>query len=584
MTDKKIQIKIDNQTYELSSQNDINLSNAKPDNIFLKVFKEIYDTSGDGVINRGKEAGVFMYDMANILGADDTFVPEHLEKYLENMTDSDDISLKQAFSEFLKSVLPQKNNKENLSDKWIVQNNQSMDSISKMVLNQTKPDFKYEDVLKMNEQLKSLNKDKLDGTKNGFLVGSEITLPEAVDTSKEKVSENPVYDYVWWTQTKRVKDEVQKYNLIDTPIDSELFNDAKGIVRDFLKEYGVLKSSSMEYLLLAPHFDSSEETNNNIGAIRENYLDNSKKVSIDKISSLVKLYKAANCGECAELVSKMIFDKYKDKYEFSDITFASEPYDDLKTHVAVLMKSKETGEEYVVDTWIDPKKGAIFKKDDWEKMLQKVYDVEKSEINTDSSTYDMLEEEREFWENAPSLAKQYADIDFNSPDDFCVSVYYGLVDGKTYSEDVMKLFRKYGEGYDSLYNENKGFYDKREVVKEQISPDAARDVQQFGQMVYAGIVIEHKQYSDEIRELFKTYCSNEYQRSVKAKEIQSLKDFIVKEFKKDDVEEALIWPDYFLDCIYVGLRNGKTYSPELMELFNKYGGYRVDILENLKDK
>ena len=148
----------------------------------------------------------------------------------------------------------------------------------------------------------------------------------------------------------------------------------------------------------------------------------------------------------------------------------------------------------------------------------------------------------------------------------------------------MKLFRKYGEGYDSLYNENKGFYDKREVVKEQISPDAARDVQQFGQMVYAGIVIEHKQYSDEIRELFKTYCSNEYQRSVKAKEIQSLKDFIVKEFKKDDVEEALIWPEYFLDCIYVGLRYGKTYSPELMQIFNKYGGYRVDILENLKDK
>ena len=584
MTDKKIQIKINNQTYEINPQNDINLSNAKPDNIFLKVFKEIYDISGDGVINKGKEASVFMYDMANILGADDSFVPENLEKYLENMTDSDDISLKKEFNEFLQSVLPKKANKDKLSDKWIVQNNQSLDSISQMILKQTKSDFKYEDVLKMNEQLKSLNKDKLDGSKSGFLVGSEIKLPVSIDTSNEKISENPVYDYVWWTQTKRVKEEVARYNLSDNQNNSELFNDMKNIVKDFMKEYGVLKSSSMEYLLLSPYFDSSEESENNISYIRENYLDNSRKVEIDNISSLVKQYKTANCGECAELVSKMIFDKYKDKYDFSTVIFSPEPYDGLKTHVAVLVKAKDSEEEYVVDTWIDPKNGAIFKKDDWEKMLQKVYGVEKSEIDTDSSTYDLLDKESEFWQAASVMSKKYADIDFETPGAFCASVYYGLVKGKTYPSDVMELFKKYGEEFYSLFNENKGFYEKREIVKEQISKDASEDVQQFGHLLYAGIVVEHKQYSDEIMELFKTYCPDKYEESVKAKEIQSLKDIIEKEFEKDDVDESLISPNYCMDCMYLGLRNGKTYSPELMALFNKYGEYRVNLIENLKNQ
>lgn len=584
MTDKKIQIKINNQTYEINPQNDINLSNAKPDNIFLKVFKEIYDISGDGVINKGKEASVFMYDMANILGADDSFVPENLEKYLENMTDSDDISLKKEFNEFLQSVLPKKANKDKLSDKWIVQNNQSLDSISQMILKQTKPDFKYEDVLKMNEQLKSLNKDKLDGSKSGFLVGSEIKLPVSIDTSNEKISENPVYDYVWWTQTKRVKEEVARYNLLDNQNNSEMINDMKNIIKDFMKEYGVLKSSSMEYLLLSPHFDSSEESENNISYIRENYLDNSRKVEIDNISSLVKKFKTANCGECAELVSKMIFDKYKDKYDFSTVIFSPEPYDGFKTHVAVLVKAKDSEEEYVVDTWVDPKNGAIFKKDDWEKMLQKVYGVEKSEVDTDSSTYDLLDKESEFWQSASVMSKKYADIDFETPGAFCVSVYYGLAKGKTYSSDVMELFKKYGEEYYSLFNENKGFYEKREIVKEQISKDASEDVQQFGHLLYAGIVVEHKQYSDEIMELFKTYCPDKYEESVKAKEIQSLKDIIVKDFEKDDIDEALISPNYCMDCMYLGLRNGKTYSPELMELFNKYGEYRVNLLENLKNQ
>ena len=85
-------------------------------------------------------------------------------------------------------------------------------------------------------------------------------------------------------------------------------------------------------------------------------------------------------------------------------------------------------------------------------------------------------------------------------------------------------------------------------------------------------------------ELFKTYCPDKYEESVKAKEIQSLKDIIEKEFEKDDVDESLISPNYCMDCMYLGLRNGKTYSPELMALFNKYGEYRVNLIENLKNQ
>ena len=104
----------------------------------------------------------------------------------------------------------------NKTDTWVVQNNQSISQIAVMVLKQINPNYSKADIDIMVKQLIEMNLSKLDGSKEGFLVNAKIKLPFAIDISKEKISKNPVYDYVKETQSKRIRDLVSKFNLINS--------------------------------------------------------------------------------------------------------------------------------------------------------------------------------------------------------------------------------------------------------------------------------------------------------------------------------------------------------------------------------
>ena len=56
-------------------------------------------------------------------------------------------------------------------------------------------------------------------------------------------------------------------------------------------------------------------------------------------------------------------------------------YDTLSNFFkSVLLKNKDTNECYVIDNWIDPE-GGLFKKEDWETMIQSVYQSDKINVS-----------------------------------------------------------------------------------------------------------------------------------------------------------------------------------------------------------
>lgn len=123
-------INIDGKNYEISPKSNINLSNVKEDNIFLDGFKNKYDASQDNIINSGEEINIFMDDLSKIVKEDNTLDNELLDKYFAELPPEKNNYTKKGFLDFLKSILPQSNK----TNKWIVQNNQPLDKISKMIL------------------------------------------------------------------------------------------------------------------------------------------------------------------------------------------------------------------------------------------------------------------------------------------------------------------------------------------------------------------------------------------------------------------------------------------------------------------
>ena len=65
-------------------------------------------------------------------------------------------------------------------------------------------------------------------------------------------------------------------------------------------------------------------------------------------------------------------------------------------HVALLLSSKDGKEEYVIDPWIDPHNGGVFERKDWENIVAKSFQVDKSakiNIFINDSIAKSLEEE-----------------------------------------------------------------------------------------------------------------------------------------------------------------------------------------------
>lgn len=337
----------------------------------------------------------------------------------------------------------------NKTDVWIVQNNQSISQIAIMILKQTKPDYTQKDIVSISEELIKMNQHALDGSKQGFLVNSKIKLPFSIDITNEKQSDNPMYDYVLYTQLKRINDIVSKYNLIGkNNINSQTYQDALSLSREFIKKYGYLNSESRERLILSPHFEISNTTDKNISAIRENVEIGLTANKISQVDKNVKKYKTANCGECSELLIKMCFEKFNRKYEISElcfIAFVSEKEID-HDHTALLLKSNISNEEYVVDMWVSPKNGAIFKRKDWENMVKEVFEIkniEKIDFYEDTTIIEKLIKEKLLSDNYKLLSKEIPSKHLHTINRFVNYVSEELRKGNTFSPKVIEIFNHY---------------------------------------------------------------------------------------------------------------------------------------------
>lgn len=203
------------------------------------------------------------------------------------------------------------------------------------------------------------------------------------------------YTEVRELRKKGIEKNVAKYNLIHKNINSKLFNTSKGIIQEFHKEYGNPLSASMEYLLVSPFFKPNSNISNrayNVDKEWHKFSYNNTVELLNKRSKLIKKYNYANCNHQVEMLVKLFYDNYKLKYDIKTI-YTQHSDNSNKGHQATLITSKDSKEEYVIDTWIC-KEGGIFKKSDWAKLVSEIYGSN-AKIDTTSGYMGSLQLEQE---------------------------------------------------------------------------------------------------------------------------------------------------------------------------------------------
>jgi hypothetical protein len=289
--------------------------------------------------------------------------------------------------------------------KLIVQNNESIEQIARLVLKSRGKDFDYNDIRAEIDNIKLANLDCLDGTKKGFIVGSEIIVNAEIDVSGRKTADASKYNYVHATGSKRVRDIADKYTLKEKDRKNfsiktcQAYHKAKLVYDEYVKEFGKLESASMEHLILSPHYEISPELGERIKKVRGHYfstLESDSPEKFERISTGAKKYKAGNCAEIATLANKIA---YENNIEASKIfTFDG----DSGGHTALIIggddklipggyfsndeaddtdKLNETiSGTFVVDPWLN----GIYKTDDWIKMVRELYpDANRTDISYD---------------------------------------------------------------------------------------------------------------------------------------------------------------------------------------------------------
>ena len=201
--------------------------------------------------------------------------------------------------------------------KLIVQYNESISEIARLVLQGRGKKFDYGDILKEVENIKAANMKSLDATGNGFIVGSEIIVDGKIDVSKRKKADTQVYDYVYDANSQKIKKISDKYNLLNKNIPQTVaVKRAKELLNKFNKEYGKLDSDSMEMLkveslsreggrysklILSRSQDVHDRTS---ATYPKNFkIENNRELA--ELSQGVKKYKAADCLTRSYLVQKI---------------------------------------------------------------------------------------------------------------------------------------------------------------------------------------------------------------------------------------------------------------------------------------
>jgi len=321
--------------------------------------------------------------------------------------------------------------------------------------------------------------------------------PQVLNNQVEKIDlKGKPFSDVKKVIDKRVRDLSNKYEL-KTGGNSQLYKDAQKVINSFKQEYGNLNSSSMQYFY-EPYYKTYEKDDEIIGKMREQYFkyELSAKAQYEEESALVKKYQLANCGECADLVTKICYEQFKDKYNVAQIIFNSVPSNQDNQHFAVLMSAKDGNEEFVVDLWINPQKGCIFRKDDWNAMCKELYSVKDSNVETSDHDFINLKHEQFFWDNMPMINSIFPDNEIKTIEDFFNLLKVKINKNENLPEQIVELYYMYCERYTDYGEERDNFRTQKfDYVKNKYNSF----YQEFSKQKYPEKLETLKNYLDNIK-------------------------------------------------------------------------------------
>lgn len=171
----------------------------------------------------------------------------------------------------------------------------------------------------------------------------------------------------------KLKSIVNDYDLSNKKNLSDIERFAVDYKNSFQKEYGYIKSASMELLLFDnPNSKRYQSLMSQINNMRKECRKH--KSYVTELKKQVQFQKIGNCTDISA-ITKDDINKTISPYK-GDYIYASIAKDDtLMNHVAVLVRDKKDKTEkhsknsIVVDNWL----GGVFKYSDWLKVMQKLY-------------------------------------------------------------------------------------------------------------------------------------------------------------------------------------------------------------------
>lgn len=170
-----------------------------------------------------------------------------------------------------------------------------------------------------------------------------------------------------------LKELVGRYDLTDNNVlISEKLNIAREVRKNFITEFGTIKSSSMQELILnplSPDYDLS--LSDSINKMRQECRKSTDYVQSLKNKMLER--KIGNCTDIALVTANEINQKQGNCR--AKLLYARILNDNvISNHVAVLVKNKSesdklTPDSIVLDNWL----GGVFKYSDWLKIVKQIY-------------------------------------------------------------------------------------------------------------------------------------------------------------------------------------------------------------------
>lgn len=170
-----------------------------------------------------------------------------------------------------------------------------------------------------------------------------------------------------------LKELVEKYDLTDNSVlISGKLNIAREVRKNFITEFGTIKSSSMQELILnplSPDYDLS--LSDSINKMRQECRKSTDYAQSLKNKMLER--KIGNCTDIALVTANEINQKQGNCR--AKLLYARILNDNvISNHVAVLVKNKSesdklTPDSIVLDNWL----GGVFKYSDWLKIVKQIY-------------------------------------------------------------------------------------------------------------------------------------------------------------------------------------------------------------------